>query len=522
MADEENFDIYGDDNFGGVDQHDDIFDEIVGNDNDNRPAKRRRDDNGGDYGGGDDDLFDDFGDIDKDYGDDGNLGETPMKSDHVEEEYNARHQPSGNNSNNSQQQRLQQQHPQQNYNQGTQHQQRDMSEQVAATSKREASTNMSSLRGNTSNATNALYIGELTWWTTDEDIKAIATEAGVGHELRDVTFYEHKVNGKSRGVAYAEFNTVDAAAKTKELLDDTEVNGKKCLVNFTSVNNPFRTIPKEPPPKAQRLGQQGNTTITNVGRGQTPMGNARGAANLPVNPAAAAVMRQGAGFNPMMAAAAGRGFPGMPPRDFFPGGGMMGPMGFGGFPNPAAAAAAAGRGGYMNGFGGADGFGADPMAAMRGGAGAGAGLRGGMMGMQGGRGGGRGGAAMGVRGGAAAGFMGRGGGRGGAGYGMMGGGGDEFMGGGGGFGGGGNNNSAGFPGMHINPAFFDQQGGGYGGGMGGGMGGMGEDQVPTGPRAGPGAGRFDEFGRQTGAVGMNPLKRGRIDEDDMDQRGGRY
>ncbi|RUP51612.1 hypothetical protein BC936DRAFT_146976 [Jimgerdemannia flammicorona] len=65
MADEENFDIYGDDNFGGVDQHDDIFDEIVGNDNDNRPAKRRRDDNGGDYGGGDDDLFDDFGDIDK-------------------------------------------------------------------------------------------------------------------------------------------------------------------------------------------------------------------------------------------------------------------------------------------------------------------------------------------------------------------------------------------------------------------------------------------------------------------------
>lgn len=24
----------------------------------------------------------------------------------------------------------------------------------------------------------------------------------------------------------------------------SEVNGKKCIVNFTSVNNPFRTIPK--------------------------------------------------------------------------------------------------------------------------------------------------------------------------------------------------------------------------------------------------------------------------------------
>lgn len=48
-------------------------------------------------------------------------------------------------------------------------------------------------------ATSALYISDLHWWTTDDEIRGWINEAGCEDELKDVTFSEHKVNGKSKG-----------------------------------------------------------------------------------------------------------------------------------------------------------------------------------------------------------------------------------------------------------------------------------------------------------------------------------
>jgi hypothetical protein len=48
-------------------------------------------------------------------------------------------------------------------------------------------------------ATNAIMISELHWWTTEDDIRGWANEAGSEDELKGITFSEHKVNGKSKG-----------------------------------------------------------------------------------------------------------------------------------------------------------------------------------------------------------------------------------------------------------------------------------------------------------------------------------
>lgn len=49
------------------------------------------------------------------------------------------------------------------------------------------------------NATAALMISELNWWTTDDGVREYARGAGCEDEIKDLTFSEHKVNGKSKG-----------------------------------------------------------------------------------------------------------------------------------------------------------------------------------------------------------------------------------------------------------------------------------------------------------------------------------
>jgi hypothetical protein len=48
-------------------------------------------------------------------------------------------------------------------------------------------------------ATAALMLNDLNWWISEEDIRGWANQSGCEDELVDVTFNEHKVNGKSKG-----------------------------------------------------------------------------------------------------------------------------------------------------------------------------------------------------------------------------------------------------------------------------------------------------------------------------------
>ena len=50
-------------------------------------------------------------------------------------------------------------------------------------------------------ATTALFVSELHWWVTDDDVRGWANQSQCEDELEDITFSEHKVNGKSKGWA---------------------------------------------------------------------------------------------------------------------------------------------------------------------------------------------------------------------------------------------------------------------------------------------------------------------------------
>lgn len=51
-------------------------------------------------------------------------------------------------------------------------------------------------------ATSSLLIQELSWWNTDDDIRGWAVDAKCEDELKEITFSEHKVNGKSKGFVF--------------------------------------------------------------------------------------------------------------------------------------------------------------------------------------------------------------------------------------------------------------------------------------------------------------------------------
>ncbi|KAI9778256.1 MAG: hypothetical protein M1839_008280 [Geoglossum umbratile] len=105
------------------------------------------------------------------------------------------------------------------------------------------------------NATTALFISDLHWWTTDDDIRGWINQAECEDELKDITFSEHKVNGKSKGQAFVEFTSPQAATAAKQKIEAFHGQGystKRHTVSFTSpTTNPFRTLPKDAPARGK-------------------------------------------------------------------------------------------------------------------------------------------------------------------------------------------------------------------------------------------------------------------------------
>ncbi|KAJ1538620.1 Cleavage and polyadenylation specificity factor subunit 6, partial [Cladochytrium tenue] len=97
----------------------------------------------------------------------------------------------------------------------------------------------------------AILLENLTWWTTDEDIIEACRAGGVADDLlvSELTFAEHRVNGKSKGAAFVLFKTSAAAAEALRLFQRIEIHGRIPQVSIHPLDplapvNPFRnTIP---------------------------------------------------------------------------------------------------------------------------------------------------------------------------------------------------------------------------------------------------------------------------------------
>ena len=97
------------------------------------------------------------------------------------------------------------------------------------------------------NATLALKVSDLHWWTTEEDIRGYCVAADAEAELVIICFGEHKINGKSRGEVYLEFSSRQAATATKleiskgsQMKEETGVRKAPFTVYYSPVGNPFR------------------------------------------------------------------------------------------------------------------------------------------------------------------------------------------------------------------------------------------------------------------------------------------
>jgi hypothetical protein len=103
-------------------------------------------------------------------------------------------------------------------------------------------------------ATGALLVGNLDWWTNEEDVRGWAVDAQVEDKVKCVVFDEIKQNARSRGTVYVEMQDPYSSSKLKQKLDSlrpkpTNAEGNELTTEYTYLSpTPFKPrIPTQPP-----------------------------------------------------------------------------------------------------------------------------------------------------------------------------------------------------------------------------------------------------------------------------------
>lgn len=73
-----------------------------------------------------------------------------------------------------------------------------------------------------------IYVGNLSWSMTDEDLSALFSQYG---SVSSAKILKDKMNGRSKGFGFVEMEDDEAAKTAIANLNETEVQGRKLIVN---------------------------------------------------------------------------------------------------------------------------------------------------------------------------------------------------------------------------------------------------------------------------------------------------
>ncbi len=74
-----------------------------------------------------------------------------------------------------------------------------------------------------------LYVGNLPYNVTDEDLQDLFSQAG---DIKDVTVIKERDTQRSRGFGFVEFNNQADAEKAIQMFDGYDMDGRRLTVNM--------------------------------------------------------------------------------------------------------------------------------------------------------------------------------------------------------------------------------------------------------------------------------------------------
>nr|CAD7392241.1 unnamed protein product [Timema cristinae] len=98
-----------------------------------------------------------------------------------------------------------------------------------------------------------LYVGNLTWWTTDQDITEAVISIGVTDFL-EVKFFENRANGQSKGFCVITLGSDASMRMCLERLIKKELHGQLPIVTFTTKQALMQPQYGAPPPEHRTDG----------------------------------------------------------------------------------------------------------------------------------------------------------------------------------------------------------------------------------------------------------------------------
>ena len=73
-----------------------------------------------------------------------------------------------------------------------------------------------------------IYVGNLSWTMTDEDLSSLFTQFGI---VTSAKILKDKMNGRSKGFGFVEMDDAEAAKTAIASLNESEIQGRKLIVN---------------------------------------------------------------------------------------------------------------------------------------------------------------------------------------------------------------------------------------------------------------------------------------------------